>query len=81
MYKKKNSGLQLVVLLAFGGFMQPTFAYLDPSTGSMVLSAVVGIFATLGLALKTYWYKMKSRFVGAKSVKESPESLGQGQED
>ena len=36
------------------------FAYLDPSTGSMILSAIVGIFATLGLAVKTYWYKIKS---------------------
>ena len=44
----------------------PAFAYLDPSTGSMILSAVVGIFATVGLALKTYWYKLKSIFGGSK---------------
>ncbi len=35
------------------------FAYLDPSTGSMVVSAIVGIFASIALALKTYWYKIK----------------------
>ena len=35
------------------------FAYLDPSTGSMVLAAIVGIFASVALALKTYWYKIK----------------------
>jgi len=40
----------------------PAFAYLDPSTGSMILSAVVGLFATLGLAVKTYWYKLKAFF-------------------
>ncbi|MEE4216654.1 MAG: hypothetical protein V2I48_03530 [Xanthomonadales bacterium] len=34
-------------------------AYLDPSTGSMVVSAIVGIFASIALALKTYWYKIK----------------------
>ena len=38
------------------------FAYLDPSTGSMVVSAIVGIFASIALAVKTYWYKIKSWF-------------------
>jgi hypothetical protein len=37
-------------------------AYLDPSTGSMILSAIVGMFATAALALKTYWYKLKNLF-------------------
>jgi len=38
------------------------FAYLDPSTGSMVVSAIVGILASIGLAVKTYWYKIKGFF-------------------
>lgn len=38
------------------------FAYLDPSTGSMVVSAIVGIFASIALAVKTYWYKIKGWF-------------------
>ena len=37
-------------------------AYLDPSTGSMVVSAIVGIFASIALAVKTYWYKIKGWF-------------------
>ena len=47
----------LVCLLALA---PPAHAYLDPSTGSMILSAIVGIFATAMLAVKTYWYKLKS---------------------
>ncbi len=39
---------------------QPAWAYLDPGTGSMIISAVVGLFATVGLAVKTYWYKIKA---------------------
>lgn len=35
-------------------------AYLDPSTGSMVVSALVGIFASIALALKTYWYRIRN---------------------
>lgn len=37
-------------------------AYLDPTTGSMLISAIVGLFASLVLALKTYWYRIKSFF-------------------
>lgn len=37
-------------------------AYLDPSTGSMVISVLVGVFASIGLALRTYWYKIKGFF-------------------
>jgi hypothetical protein len=37
-------------------------AYLDPSTGSMLISAIVGIVASIGLAVKTYWYRLKALF-------------------
>jgi len=38
------------------------WAYLDPTTGSMVISAIVGLFASLILAIKTYWYRIKVFF-------------------
>ena len=37
-------------------------AYLDPSTGSLILSAIVGLLATIGLAIKTWWYRIKALF-------------------
>lgn len=40
----------------------PALAYLDPTTGSMLISAIVGLFASLVLAIKTYWYRIKSFF-------------------
>lgn len=52
------STLALALLLVSPG----AFAYLDPSTGSMVVSAIVGIIASLALALKTYWYRIKGFF-------------------
>lgn len=42
----------------------PALAYLDPTTGSMVISAVVGLFASLILAIKTYWYRIRAFFKG-----------------
>ena len=37
-------------------------AYLDPTTGSMVISAIVGLLASLVLAIKTYWYRLRKLF-------------------
>jgi hypothetical protein len=49
-----------VVALALLTAAAPAYAYLDPSTASMAISAIVGLFATASLAIKTYWYKLKS---------------------
>jgi hypothetical protein len=47
----------------------------------MILSAVVGIFATISLALKTYWYKLKSLFRGSpQSPSVKPAGDGPGNE-
>lgn len=37
-------------------------AYLDPGTGTMIISAIVGIFATIALGVKTFWYKIAQIF-------------------
>ena len=53
-------------------------AYLDPSTGSMVISAIVGLIASIALAVKTYWYRIKRYFgrrdSGTESAPEDPGS-------
>ncbi len=54
----------------------PAWAYLDPGTGSMIISAIVGLFATVGLAVKTYWYKIKAFFRRAESPAEETAEPG-----
>jgi hypothetical protein len=39
-----------------------TQAYLDPGTGAMIVSAIIGIFASVILGVKTFWYKIKRIF-------------------
>jgi hypothetical protein len=68
---RRNSSIALLLTLA--GFAQPALAYLDPSTGSMILSAIVGIVASVGLALKTYWYRIKGFFRKNKSQSSTPQ--------
>lgn len=43
---------------------QPHFsvAYLDPGTGTMIISAIVGVLATIILGVKTFWYKITAFF-------------------
>lgn len=53
-------------LLLVGIFTSPLFAYIDPGSGSAIMSAIIGFFVAVGLAVKTYWYKIKGFFTGDK---------------
>lgn len=48
----------LIVLVFILAVPLPAYAYLDPQTGAMVLSAVVAFFATVGMTVQAYWYKL-----------------------
>ena len=52
----------LAISIISFSYVNNAHAYLDPSTGGMLLSAILGMFATLGLVIKSYWYKLKSIF-------------------
>ncbi len=52
------------LLLACLAVARPAYAYLDPGTGSMLLSAVVGVAAAVGLAVKMFWYRLIGLFRG-----------------
>ena len=55
------------VLLAVLSLASPAYAYLDPGTGSMLVSAVIGVVAAVGLALKMFWYRLTGLFRGKKA--------------
>jgi len=48
----------VVLMVAFVSIAGPAHAYLDPGTGSMILSALIGIVAAVALALKMFWYQL-----------------------
>ena len=56
-----------LVLAALLSLSSPAQAYLDPGTGSMIISAVIGVVAALGLGLKMFWYRVVGLFRGVKS--------------
>jgi hypothetical protein len=53
-----------LVLAACLSIASPAYAYLDPGTGSMLISAVLGVAAALALAVKMFWYRLIGFFRG-----------------
>jgi|TARA_B110000908_G_C10192164_1_gene421018 hypothetical protein len=67
MFKMKMS----LLILAFGLYPSIAYAYLDPSSGSAIVSAVIGVIAAVSFTLKTYWYRLKRLFTGEKELDDS----------
>ena len=53
---------KLVGLLFLACLPMPAFAYIDPGSGSAIMSAIIGFIVACWLVVKTYWYKIKSFF-------------------
>jgi len=53
-----------LVLAACLSIASPAYAYLDPGTGSMLISAVLGVAAAVALAAKMFWYRLVGFFRG-----------------
>lgn len=61
----------VVVFLLLMGSSSPVFSYIDPGSGSAIMSAVIGLFVASWLVIKTYWYKIKALFSGRSIVDDS----------
>lgn len=65
-----------LVLAALLLIASPAQAYLDPGTGSMLISAVIGVVAAAGLGLKMFWYRVVGLFRGIKGGTRPGEAEG-----
>jgi hypothetical protein len=60
-----SRGLRIaLVVVACLSIASPAYAYLDPGTGSMLVSAVLGVAAAVALAVKMFWYRLVGFFRG-----------------
>ena len=50
----------LVVLVLILTLPLPAYAYLDPQTGSMIVSGLVAFVAAVGMGVQAYWHKLLS---------------------
>ena len=49
------------ILILLDLSVREAFAYLDPSSGSLVVQMILGALVGIGVTLKIYWYKIKER--------------------
>ena len=52
----------LITPLLMLTWQDPAYGYIDPGSGSAIMSAIIGFFVAAGMLVKTYWYKLKSFF-------------------
>ena len=61
----------ITVLFFYFNLTVNSFAYLDPGTGSIILQAVIGFFAFVGICWKKIIFKIKNIF----KKKSQPEEI------
>ncbi len=49
-------------VLIFFAMQQPAYAYIDPGSGSMVMTAILGLIAAVGYTIRKYYYKIRNLF-------------------
>ena len=64
---------QLVTFIVLTAACFPAWAYIDPGTGSAVVSLIIGFFVAMGLTFKSYWYKLKALLTGQSNSAENSE--------
>ena len=56
-------------------FVLDVYAYIDPVTGSAVLTLLAGALAAVAMTLKFYWFKIKTIFSGNLSKENNAEII------
>jgi len=52
--------LVLPIILFFSGtVISDAYAYIDPSSGSIVIQVLIGALVGVGITLKVYWTKIR----------------------
>jgi hypothetical protein len=55
----------------------PAYAYIDPGTGSLIIQAIIGAVAAIGVTMKIFWHKFKIFFSrGSKKGEKKEKQTG-----
>ena len=57
----------VLAIIALMAISPSAHAYIDPGSGSAIMSAIIGAFVAVGLVVKGYWSKIKSFFTSSKA--------------
>lgn len=60
--------MKYIVVLALGALMPSvSYAYVDPGSGSVIVTAILGFAAAISYTCRKYFYQIKRAFVGRKN--------------
>jgi hypothetical protein len=51
-------------------FPSIAFAYVDPGSGSVIVTTILGLIAAIGYTFRKYFYKIKRMITGKKAEEE-----------
>lgn len=69
----KNTNWLVLGIIIIGGFyLQDAYAYIDPSSGSIVIQMIIGALIGVGITLKLYWYKFKEKVLRINKKDDKP---------
>ena len=66
--------LTQVVLITNLFFPGVAFAYVDPGSGSVIVTTILGRIAAVGYTFRTYFYKIKRMISGKKLEEENQDN-------
>lgn len=49
-------------LLFTGSLSSNAYAYIDPGSGSVIITMIIGALVGVGMTAKLYWVKLKEKF-------------------
>jgi len=73
--KRSGHEARLVLMLQIGlisnlFFPSIAFAYVDPGSGSVIVTTILGLIAAIGYTFRKYFYKIKRKLMGKKEEQE-----------
>ena len=66
-----NMNSRVLIVLIFSMSALPSYGYIDPGTGSLIIQSIIGAIAAIGVTLKLYWHKLKLFFSRNRAVEET----------
>ncbi len=52
----------LMATLLFSAMASPAHAYIDPGSGSMIMTTILGVLAAIGYTMRKYFYRIRNVF-------------------
>ena len=66
--------ISIIIISALGLLIaSPAYAYIDPGSGSAILTILIGVIVAFGLGIKSFYYKMLRLLGFKKKLKKTLE--------